>query len=128
MKVQRIVYWITTVLFSFWMTLNGYAYLFEEEARRICAHFGFPDYFRVELAIAKLIGVAVLLLPVFNIRLKEWAYAGFVITVVSGFIAHLSSGDSLRSSASVLLALHLLLASYFTYHKLQTTKKQQFSH
>ena len=114
---MKIVYWITTGLFSLWMGLNAYAYLFSDEAKRICAHFGFPDYFRIELAIAKIIGIIILLLPIMKFRVKEWAYAGFTITVISGFIAHLSSGDTLLSSSSALLALVILLTSYFTYHK-----------
>jgi len=37
-----------------------------------CHRLGFPDYFRVELALAKLLGVLALLVPV-GPRLKEWA-------------------------------------------------------
>jgi hypothetical protein len=108
---MKVVYWITTGLFSLWMLLNACAYLFSAEAKRLCAHFGFPDYFRVELAIAKIIGVIVLL----AFKRKEWAYAGFTITVISGFIAHLASGDSLLSASAALLALSLLLTSYIYY-------------
>ncbi|MDR6197967.1 DoxX family protein [Siphonobacter sp. SORGH_AS_0500] len=118
MKSQKIIYWISTGLFAVWMLANAKAYLTSEEAKRLCVHFGFPDYFRVELAIAKILGTAALLLPVVRNNPKEWAYAGFFITVVSGFIAHLASGDSLISSSFALLALALLLTSYFTYHRL----------
>jgi len=55
-------------------------------------HLGFPDYFRVELSWAKFLAIAVLLAPV-PARLKEWAYAGFAITLVSALIAHFSVGD-----------------------------------
>ena len=55
-------------------------------------HLGFPDYFRVELAWAKLLGVVLLLAPVPS-RLKEWAYAGFAITLGSALIAHFAVGD-----------------------------------
>ena len=122
MQVQKTVYWVTTGLFSLWMLLNVYGYLFSDEAKRLCAHFGFPDYFRIELGIAKFIGVIVLLMPIKKFMLKEWAYAGFVITIISGFIAHLSSGDSLRSSSSALVALAILLAAYFSYHKMQAVR------
>ncbi len=50
---------------------------------------GFTDYFRVELAWAKLLGAVLLLAPV-PARLKEWAYAAFAITLGSALIAHLS--------------------------------------
>jgi hypothetical protein len=46
----------------------------------------------MELALAKLVAIVVLLAPV-PARLKEWAYAGFAITLVSALIAHLAVGD-----------------------------------
>ena len=49
---------------------------------------GFTDYFRVELAWAKLLGAVLLLAPV-PARLKEWAYAAFAITLGSALIAPL---------------------------------------
>jgi hypothetical protein len=127
MKLRKTLYWATTGLFSLWMTLNAYAYLFSNQAKVLCAHFGFPYYFRIELGIAKFLGVIFLLLPVVNARIKEWVYAGFGITMISGFIAHLSSGDSFLSASSALLALHLLLASYYTYHKTADLNKQNSS-
>ena len=62
------------------------------EGAQAFIRLGFPGYFRVELAWAKLIGVVVLLAPA-PARLKEWAYAGFAINLVSALIAHLSMGD-----------------------------------
>lgn len=106
------IYWSATLLFCVWMLANAWAYLTSEQAKRLCTHFGFPGYFRIELAVAKMTGVAVLLLPAIHVRVKEWAYAGFAITVVSGFIAHLCSGDSFAASLSALIALLLLLVSY----------------
>ena len=109
MKTQKVIYWTATGLFSLWMTLNAYAYLTSEEAKLLCIHFGFPDYFRVELAIAKVIGVIILVLPNVKGRLKEWAYAGFTITMISAFIAYLSLGDPVIKSLSPLVALALVL-------------------
>ena len=60
-------------------------------------HLGFPDYFRVELSWAKLLGVVLLLAPAparrSFLRLREWAYAGFAINLASALIAHLAVGD-----------------------------------
>ena len=127
MNIQKTVYWVATGLFSLWMIANAYAYLFSDEAKRICAHFGFPAYFRVELGIAKFIGVIVLLVPRMHATVKEWAYAGFVITLISGFIAHLASGDPFRSAAPALVALQILLTSLFTYRQLQRIKNFQLT-
>ncbi|OJU74617.1 MAG: DoxX-like family protein [Bacteroidetes bacterium 47-18] len=123
MKYQKIIYWSASVLFAVWMLTNAYAYLTSEEAKLLCHHFGFPGYFRVELAIAKIIGVIVLLVPMIKGRWKEWAYAGFTITMISGFIAHLASGDSLLSASSAIVALAILLISYITYPNLKNSKQ-----
>lgn len=123
MKYRNTIYWISTGLFALWMLANASVYLNSEEAKILCRHFGFPGYFRVELAVAKILGTAILLLPFFNGRLKEWAYAGFTITVISGFVALIASGDSMASSASALLAMFILLTSYFTYQHLKQIEK-----
>lgn len=81
---------------------------------------GYPGYFRVELAIAKLLGAALLLLPV-PPRLKEWAYAGFTITFISAFIAHAVSGDPATPRVMTVLLLAFLTGSYLSYHQLQKT-------
>jgi hypothetical protein len=56
---------------------------------------GFTDYFRMELAWARLLGAVLSLAPV-PARLKEWAYAAFAITLDSALIAHLSIGEGPR--------------------------------
>jgi hypothetical protein len=87
-------YWISTGLFALQMSFTAYAQLRLPQVAAAFAHLGFPAYFRVELSWAKLVGVAVLLLPMVPARLKEWAYAGFAITLVSALIAHFAVGDA----------------------------------
>lgn len=111
----RITYWISTSLLSLWMGLNAFFYITKPEAKALCTHFGFPDYFRIELAVAKVIGITVLLLC--KGRVKEWAYAGFTITIISGVIAHCCSNDSFPFSA--LLAALILGVSYYSFLHLQ---------
>lgn len=79
-------------------------------------HLGYPDYFRIELAIGKIIGAILLLAPL-AVRIKEWAYAGFAITFMSAFIAHTASGDPVANRIMPLIFLVLLIVSYTTYHK-----------
>ncbi len=74
MKATRISYWILTGIVSLMMTYSGYAYLSDPKIAQAFIHLGYPGYFRVELGIAKLIGVVLLLLPV-PPRVKEWTYA-----------------------------------------------------
>jgi DoxX-like family len=85
-------FWIATALLCLQIGFTAYAQLRLPPVAEAFAHLGFPDYFRVELACAKFIGVVLLLAPV-AARLKEWAYAGFAITLGSALIAHLSVGD-----------------------------------
>ena len=113
---MKITYWITTVIVSLMMTYSAYAYLTQPAMAAGFHHLGFPDYFRIELAVAKIAGVVVLLAPV-SARLKEWAYAGFAFTFVSAFIAHTASGDPVSARVMPLVLLVLLAVSYMTYHK-----------
>jgi hypothetical protein len=82
----------STALFCLQMAFTAYAQLRLPQVAAAFTHLGFPGYFRVELSCAKLVGVALLLVPV-PARLKEWAYAGFAIDLTSALIAHLSVGD-----------------------------------
>lgn len=91
-RAWTIAYWIVTALFCLQMGFTAYAQLRLPQVAEAFTHLGFPSYFRVELASAKLLGVVLLLAPV-PARLKEWAYAGFAITLVSALIAHFSVGD-----------------------------------
>jgi hypothetical protein len=85
-------FWAVTALFCLQIGFTAYAQLSLPQVAEAFTQLGFPAYFRVELALAKLLGVVVLLAPV-PARLKEWAYAGFAITLVSALIAHFAVGD-----------------------------------
>ena len=112
-------FWIATALLCLQMGFTAYAQLRLPQVAEAFTRFGFPAYFRVELSWAKLLGVALLLAPA-PARLKEWAYAGFAITLASALIAHLSVGDGpdawgWAAGTSVLWAL-----SYFFWRRLGT--------
>jgi hypothetical protein len=111
-------FWIVTALLCLQMAFTAYAQLRLPQVAEAFSRLGFPAYFRVELALAKLLGVAVLLAPA-PARLKEWAYAGFAIVLVSALIAHFSVGDGpdawgWAAGTSVLWAL-----SYFFWRRMQ---------
>jgi len=91
-------------------------YLNNDAVKQAFIHLGFPSYFRIELAVAKIIGAAILLIPIRS-TIKEWAYAGFAIVFVSAFVAHVSSGDPLPVYIMPLIFLIFLLASYLLYSK-----------
>ena len=84
-------------------------------------HLGFPPYFKVELTVAKILGVLALIVPAVPFKVKEFAYAGFAITLVSAAVAHLGRGDA--TNLSVLYVIDplaffgLLALSFFYFEK-----------
>jgi hypothetical protein len=115
MTTSRTTYRVTTGIIAFVMLFSLYK-MFSPAY----AHLGFPGYFRIELVVAKLLGLAVLLAPQAPRALKEWAYAGFAIVLVSASIAHFSSGDPTLNSLEPLGFLAILLVSHRALHKLWT--------
>jgi hypothetical protein len=119
-KAATITYWIVTALFCLQMAFTAYAQLRLPQVAAMFTHLGFPDYFRVELSWAKLLGVALLVAPV-PARLKEWAYAGFAITLASALIAHLSLGDGVEVWSWAAATSVLWGVSYLFWRRLQAT-------
>ena len=119
-KGMVIGFWIATALLCLQLSFTAYAQLSLPQVAEAFAHLGFPAYFRVELAWAKLLGVVVLLAPV-PARLKEWAYAGFAITLVSALIAHLSVGDGPEAWSFAVATGVLWGLSYFFWRRLEAS-------
>jgi hypothetical protein len=122
MKRNKIIYWISTGLFCAFLLLTGISYITDPNFVNIYKHLGFPQYFRVELGIAKIAGVLILLIPQIPLRFKEWAYVGFGITLISGAIAHFNSGDPVGYIINVLFFFTLLMISYIYWHKRNNQK------
>jgi len=116
-KSTDLLFWIFTVLFCLEMSFTAYYELTSQGAQAF-ARLGFPNrYFPFELSLAKLAGVAVLLIPAVPARLKEWAYAGFAINLVSAVITHLSISDRLLAFVPSTLTSVLWAVSYFSWHR-----------
>jgi hypothetical protein len=121
---NKIIYWTSTALVCLIMLYSAYGYLTNEELKGAFIHLGFPDYFRVELAVAKAIGVLLLIIPAVPSKLKEFAYFGFAITFVSAFIAHSASGDPASAKTAPIIFAVLLAVSYFYYTKIKYADTQ----
>ncbi|MFH5883957.1 DoxX family protein [Halalkalibaculum sp. DA3122] len=125
MKKLKITYWIATGIFSAMMLFSATMYFTSPDMAQTFEHLGFPDYFRIELGIAKIIGVLLLLAP-FSGRLKEWVYAGFTINMISGSIAHGAAGDPISAVLTPLVMLGILAISYGTLQKLDEEIESAF--
>ena len=114
---SQAIYWTTTAIVSgimFWSALN---FAFNPTMKGAFAHLGLPNWFRVELTTAKLLGAIALIVPAVPNRIKEFAYFGFTITLVSASIAHLSSGDPVYYAFAHSLFFVSLVISYRSYHQ-----------
>lgn len=112
MDKSKLGYWILTALVG--LSLTGSAsfnLMSPPELLEGMAHLGFPAWFPRWLGAWKLAGVAVLLAPGLP-RLKEWATAGFVISLTSASAAHLAAGDGLGQAFPPLVLLSFVLGSW----------------
>jgi hypothetical protein len=109
-KTKTTIYWVATLFVGFIMTISGTLALTHAPTMMTAlAHLGYPPYFSNLLGIAKLIGVCVLLVPGIA-RLKEWAYTGFGITILSASYSHLLSGDGLLALEPLVTFAALILS------------------
>lgn len=113
MKKNKIIYWTATGIISFVMLFSIYKMYSPDYAP-----LGFPVYFRTELVVAKLLGLVVLLLPQFPLRMKEWAYAGFGIVLISACVAKANSGYPFIQALEPVVFLTVLIVSYIYLHRL----------
>jgi uncharacterized membrane protein YphA (DoxX/SURF4 family) len=113
MKARNIFFWITTAWVAGIMGISGgLSVAHTRSMMEGFAHLGYPAYFANLLGVAKLLGVCALLVPGFA-RIKEWAYTGFAITIISASYSHMYSGDGLQS-LEPLATLAALIVSYWT--------------
>ena len=98
------------------MTLSGALYLASPAPLlRALEPLGYPGYFLRLLGVAKLLGVAALLVPGRPL-FKEWAYAGFTFDLLAALASHLATGTATHAPPAI-LALVLVVASYRFAHR-----------
>jgi hypothetical protein len=123
---ERLIYLITTGLVLAVMVFSIINFIFNDHfpfpngPEGAFVHLGFPTYFKVELTLAKILGVLALVIPAVPFKAKEFAYFGFAITLASASIAHFGRGDAHLSVLFVidpLIFLGLLTVSYFYFEK-----------
>ncbi|MEO0731877.1 MAG: DoxX family protein [Bacteroidota bacterium] len=98
------IYWTSTLLLSGFLLLSSYTYFFSQATIEGLRDLGFPDFFRVQLGVLKLLAVAALLYQKDVSPVKEWAYAGVACFLITAIVAHVAH----RDSAGIMVLLGLL--------------------
>jgi hypothetical protein len=121
MRRDKTIYWTTTGIVCGIMAFSAVNFNLSHPFgpfERPFPHLGLPDYLRIELTIAKALGVLALLIPPVPRKVKEFAYFGFGITLISASIAHFSVGDSAMFVVDPLLFFSALIVSYLYFNKI----------
>ncbi len=113
---SKYIYWGSTGLVALFMLFSGVLYFIADAPADTFEHLGFPNYFRIQLGIAKLVGGMALLIPLPR-WIKEWTYAGFTIVFVSAFIAHVAAGDPVSTMIAPVVMMVVLAVSYTSYRQ-----------
>lgn len=112
MKTNRIIFWTSTGILAAMMLFSGISYLTNEELKVAITGLGFPDFFRVELGLAKIIGAIVLVIPTLPLVIRQFAYFGFALTFLSAALAHISVNDPVSVTVAPVLFLGILAVSF----------------
>lgn len=118
MKKDKIIFLVATgAIFLFDGVMTALTSQTEMAVQGI-THLGYPVYFGTMLAVFKVLGALVLIIPQVPKRVKEWAYAGFGIDFISAFVS-LAVVDGLSVMTFFpLIVFAVLVVSYIYYHKL----------
>lgn len=119
MKKYKIMFWISTGII---FLMEGVMVLFTSQSEMSVqgiTSLGYPLYFVTLLAVFKVLGSFVLIIPQVPARIKEWAYAGFGIDFICAFVSIVAVfGFGIMVLMPVLFMI-LLVMSYVSYHKLK---------
>ena len=127
MKTNKIIYWTSTIFIFVFDTVMPALTSHLPLAVESIKHLGYPDYFRVQLTIFKVIGGMLLIFPKVPARMKEWAYVGFAINFISASIAYASVDGFGFFMILPLIILGILIVSYVSYHRLNDHKELTFA-
>jgi hypothetical protein len=119
MKKTKIMYWIFTALLVALMGIGSIPdILYSPDAVTLFSHLGYPAYLLPFLGVAKLLGLAAILIPGFP-RIKEWAYAGLTFDLTGATYSSISVGDPAGGLVFFFIGFVVIAGSYICYHRKQ---------
>lgn len=119
MKKNRIIFWISTIIFAGFMIFSAIPNIRQtEQSDMIFNYLGYPLYLAPFVGWAKLLGALTLLVPRVW-RLKEWAYAGLFFDLIGATYSLIVKGGVDPSMSMMLIPFVAGIVSYIYHLKLQ---------
>lgn len=122
MKKYKIIFWVTTLFIFFFEGVMSLLTSGSDMAIQGITHLGYPVYFATILMVFKVFGSLALVIPMVPDRIKEWAYAGFMIDFICAFLSLVIVDGFGPIVFFPIVVLLILLASYHAYHKIKLLK------
>ncbi|MBX2914590.1 MAG: DoxX family protein [Cyclobacteriaceae bacterium] len=121
MKKDKIIYWVSTVLFAGFMLLSAIPNIIVDQNSLDFIHgqLGYPEYFIRFIGIGKAIGSIAILIPGLG-RVKDWAYAGLVFDLAAAVYSLLAIGSPVTDV--LLFPVFFLVGGISYYYHLKQSK------
>ncbi len=118
MKKTKLIYWITTGLFSAFMIFSAIPNIMvnAESKQFLTGYLGYPEYFIPFIGMAKLLGSIAILIPSFK-KIKEWAYAGLAFDLIGAMYSVIKVGGIDPGMSMMVLVFGAGITSYIYNQK-----------
>lgn len=124
LKTINLLYWIFTIIFAALMIFSsvGGVEPTPQAVQLIHDGLGYPVYFIQFISIAKLIGVAVILIPGIKNWIKDWAYAGLFFDLAGAIYSGIAA---FKFDPLMLTMLIWILPGILSYHFWRKKNKEK---
>ncbi|WP_298735656.1 DoxX family protein [uncultured Chitinophaga sp.] len=118
LNTTKVIYRTGVVLTALWFGASGFFELTRNPiVWDITVKLGYPAHFIYILGVAKLSGIAVLLMPNRLPRLKEWVFAGIYFDIIFAFFSKLAVLDFM-ATIDAIIAFTMVTITYSMFRRL----------
>ncbi|MFP2997369.1 DoxX family protein [Spongiivirga sp. MCCC 1A20706] len=110
---MRITYWVSTTILCLFLLWSAYTYLLNKATIDGVRELGFPNFFRIQLAVLKIIAVLIIILPQVPLVAKDWAYGAVLFFFVTAIVAHIVHRDPFVITFINLILIAVTILSRF---------------
>ena len=116
-KKLKIAYWTATIIFAFWLVLDGIGGIAQVQAgKEVIAHLGYPFYILTITGGAKILAAIAVVQNKFK-TIKEWAYAGYAFDCIGASLSNVFIGSPLTAILLPLVFLAIMFIPYVLWKK-----------